>query len=149
MTGLMAVSPMASLRSVDDLPLERCLKSALCAGLAMAMLATAMPAQAQSQAEMNTQADRDFARADKQLNAAYAALLATISADGKTSLRDAERAWLAFRDKECAFESLGSAGGSVQPMVIAQCRQRLTEARIKDIEQQSHCEEGDVACGHQ
>ena len=39
----------------------------------------------------------------------------------------AEKNWLAFRDTECAFVGARSAGGSVQPMVIIECRDNLVQ----------------------
>jgi uncharacterized protein YecT (DUF1311 family) len=126
---------------------EECLKFTLWVCLVMAMATEALPVAAQTQTEMNDQAGRDYKQADRQLNDTYNALLAKLSADGKASLREAERAWIAFRDRECAFETMGSAGGSIHSMVVAQCATRLTGERIKELKDQSNCEEGDVSCG--
>jgi Lysozyme inhibitor LprI len=87
--------------------------------------------------------------ADQRLNAVFSSLIAKISAAGKASLRDAEKTWIGFRDQECAFETMASVGGSVHPMVVSQCKSRLTIQRTKDLEGQLNCKEGDLSCGGQ
>ena len=53
----------------------------------------------------------DFQRADATLNSVYKRLMHGLGKTGQTGLRDAERAWIAFRDKHCAFVGGASAGG--------------------------------------
>ena len=98
------------------------------------------PSYGQTQSELNQQTDQ-------RLNAVFSSLIAKISAAGKASLRDAEKTWIRFRDQECAFETMGSVGGSVHPMVVSQCKSRLTNQRTKDLEGQLNCKEGDLSCG--
>ena len=70
-------------------------------------------ANAQSQAEMNHQAAKDFEKADAELNSAYAALMAKLpDAEGKEKLKESQRAWIAFRDAEAAFAADQVCGGS-------------------------------------
>ena len=120
-----------------------------CIALIAATTTLSGPSCGQSQSAMNRQAQGEFLAADQRLNAVYAGLTAKISAAGKAGLRKAEAAWLRFRDQECAFETMGSAGGSIHPMVVSRCKSRLTLQRIKDLEAQLTCAEGDVACGGQ
>ncbi len=98
------------------------------------------PSYGQTQSELNQQTDQ-------RLNAVFSSLIAKISAAGKASLRDAEKTWIRFRDQECAFETMGSVGGSVHPMVVSQCKSRLTNQRTKDLEGQLNCKEGDLSFG--
>ncbi|MGH8173869.1 MAG: lysozyme inhibitor LprI family protein [Rhodanobacteraceae bacterium] len=86
------------------------------------------------------------ADADAELNATYAALMAKLDAPNQARLRDAQRAWIAFRDKECAFRSQGSDAGSIGPTAIAGCVTELTAARTVELKAQLDCPEGDVAC---
>ena len=51
-----------------------------------------------------------------------------------------------FRDRECAFIGAPSAGGSIHGMIVAQCQARLTRVRVKDLEAQLNCQEGDLSC---
>ena len=75
-------------------------------------------ANAQSQAEMNRQAAKDFHKADAELNSAYAALMAKLpDAEGKEKLKESQRAWIAFRDAEAAFVAEQARGGSMAPTI--------------------------------
>jgi hypothetical protein len=86
------------------------------------------------------------ADADTALNATYKALMSQLDASNQARLRDAQRAWVAFRDKECAFRAQGSDAGSIGPTVIAGCVAELTAARTQQLKAQLDCPEGDVAC---
>lgn len=95
-------------------------------------------AKAQTQVDMNTCADQDYQRADKKLNELYKKLQARDAAAGeaqqKTSLRDAQRAWIKFRDSECAYETIGFEGGSIEPLVHASCMAELTDQRNQTLQ---------------
>ena len=70
-------------------------------------------ATAQSQAEMNRQAAKDFEKVDAELNSPYAALMAKLPcAKSKQKLTESQRAWLAFRDAEAAFVADQERGGN-------------------------------------
>ncbi len=88
----------------------------------------------QTQTGMNICAAADAAAADKKLNLLYQQLTAKAEANEKTALRDAQRAWVAYRDKECAYETIGSEGGSIRPMEESMCVTALTNARIADFQ---------------
>jgi uncharacterized protein YecT (DUF1311 family) len=51
----------------------------------------------------------------------------------EASLREAQRAWVAFRDAHCRLESYEARGGSMQPMLDAGCRATLTRARTAEL----------------
>ncbi|MFN6976899.1 MAG: lysozyme inhibitor LprI family protein [Gemmobacter sp.] len=106
-------------------------------------------AGAADQASLNRCADAAFRSADAALNAAYARLMAAVSADGQAGLRRAQRAWIVWRDAQCAFEAAGSAGGSIHPVVLARCRADLTAAQTARLTAQGTCAEGDLSCGGQ
>lgn len=46
----------------------------------------------------------------------------------------AQRAWIQFRDADCAFDSFVYEGGSIQSMITAQCLIRHTEQRREALE---------------
>jgi len=118
--------------------------------IASALAAAAIAsASAQSQMELNAQAAADLRKSDEQLNAVYNKLRAKISDAGKKSLQTAQQSWLRFRDQECEFETMGTVGGSIHSMIVALCLTRLTDERIKDLEAQLNCKEGDLSCGGQ
>lgn len=116
--------------------------------VALLVVIVAMPAPcfAQSQMELNQQAGTALQDADRQLNAVYTKLRARLSPESRARLQSAEEAWVRFRDQECAFIGAPTIGGSIHGMIVAQCQTRLTLARVKDLETQLNCQEGDLSC---
>ena len=96
--------------------------------------------KAQSQTEINACEYAIFQQADARLNRVYAQTVAKLDPDARKLLRDAERAWVDYRDKECESQTAGSAGGSIRPMYIAQCQTALTKRRIRELEAQRDCQ---------
>ena len=86
-----------------------------------------------SQNDMNMCADREYKAADRQLNSAYRKLITHLDVREKALLATAERAWVAFRDKECTYQSSENEGGSIYPLVYTGCLLRLTEARTREL----------------
>jgi uncharacterized protein YecT (DUF1311 family) len=121
---------------------------ALIAHACLALACLALPVSAetlnctnpQTQIDMTQCAYQEWQVADGELNAAYGRLmdglkvrdanLAAGEPKGAEVLRDAQRAWLTFRDKTCEVEGFAMRGGSAEPMVIASCKARLTWERI-------------------
>jgi uncharacterized protein YecT (DUF1311 family) len=97
---------------------------------------------------MNLCAGANLDAANAELNRVYQKLMSQ-QADQKSKeqLKDVERAWVAFRDKECAWE-IGPQedGGSIWPMAMDNCLQEKTDARIRELKSQLDCAEGDVTC---
>jgi uncharacterized protein YecT (DUF1311 family) len=102
----------------------------------------------QTQVDMNFCAEIDFERADAALNAAWReAVAAARTADREidrsdrrpteeAKMREAQRAWLIFRDAQCTVEGYDEArGGSMEPMVFANCQARLTRERTAQLRQ--------------
>ena len=86
-----------------------------------------------AQMDMNTCADQDFQRADALLNKTYKDATKDMDAHALDLLRKAQRAWLAFRDIECTYETVGDEGGSIQPMDYSLCLTRLTKLRTEQL----------------
>ncbi|MDO8973469.1 lysozyme inhibitor LprI family protein [Reyranella sp.] len=101
---------------------------------------------AQSQMDLNQQAGTALKDADRQLNAAYTKLRTRLGPESRARLQAAEEAWIRFRDLECAFIGAPTTGGSIHGMIVAQCQARLTLVRVKDLETQLNCQEGDLSC---
>ncbi|GGD92993.1 hypothetical protein GCM10011390_09660 [Aureimonas endophytica] len=101
-----------------------------------------------TQSDLDACAGAELKRADADLNARYAELVARLGDDQKvkTKLVAAQRAWIGFRDAECALRAAGVEGGSAQPMVVADCRAELTRKRADDLARLLSCEEGDLSC---
>lgn len=88
--------------------------------------------QGRTQLDMNACAAAEHARADTLLNRNYQALLRFVEPGRVQPLRQAQRAWIRFRDAECEFQASQAAGGSIRPMVHALCLARLTEERAEE-----------------
>lgn len=109
--------------------------------LLTALLALALPLAAhaadpdwpkscdENQMAMNACAYQRWQKADRELNALYGKLMKQSDAD---KLQAAQRAWLQYRDLECAYEGADAEGGSLQPQEIADCKNRLTRQRVAD-----------------
>ena len=82
------------------------------------------------QADMNACAYRDFQQADTLLNKVYKDVAAKSDTD---LLRKAQRAWIVFRDSECAYETAGDAGGSIYPLEYSNCLTTLTKLRTQQL----------------
>lgn len=93
----------------------------------------AAPALAQTQHELNMQAQHSSEAADKLLNTTYNQLMKKLDATAKKKLVAAELAWIKFRDLQAASESDWYRGGSMAPMIYSSCVERLTRERIKDL----------------
>ncbi|WP_223218014.1 lysozyme inhibitor LprI family protein [Rhizobium wenxiniae] len=97
----------------------------------------------QTQADMTICAGQDLADADKALNAQYQVtrrVLKERDADASTELKGgvealvkAQRAWLAYRDAQCASVGFQARGGSMEPMLISMCEADLTRKRTAEL----------------
>lgn len=96
---------------------------------------------AKDQAALNACADAAFKQSDKKLNELYRQIEARLKddADTKKLLVQAQRDWDKFRLAECGFKTAGAAGGSVVPMLTAQCMDSLAQSRVKDFEGYLKC----------
>lgn len=124
--------------------------SMVAAILALAALGGAQPASdcadPQTQHAMNRCAAADFERADAALNGLWPEVLAYVRrqdgsppiagdgrAGGEARLREAQRAWLRFRDAHCALDAYAMRGGSAEPLLYNGCRARITEERTRQL----------------
>ena len=99
-------------------------------------IAQPLELRAQSQAEMNRQAEREFETADRALNQVYKQVLAAIDSEAQPKLKAAQRAWVQFRDADAQFHAdLEARDGSMAPLVESGRKATLTKARVKDLQQ--------------
>jgi uncharacterized protein YecT (DUF1311 family) len=101
-----------------------------------------------TQMELNQCAGANDASADAALNTLYRQLMAEeTDAAGKQRLTAAERAWISYRDKECAYQvGPQQEGGSIWPMEMSNCLEQLTAARIAELSKLRGCTAGVSAC---
>lgn len=103
---------------------------------------------AQDQVAMTQCAAEAYQASDTELNRLFHEIRQRLGDDPEARglLRDAGRAWVTFRDAECAFAASGVAGGSAYPMVLDLCLNELTQSRIGQFRQYLNCEERDMSC---
>jgi uncharacterized protein YecT (DUF1311 family) len=101
-----------------------------------------------TQMELNQCAGANHEAADTALNRLYQQLMADqTDAASKQRLTQAERAWIAFRDKECAYEvGPQQEGGSIWPMEMSNCLEAVTAARLRELMKLRGCTAGVSAC---
>lgn len=107
----------------------------------LSTMALSGPAAAQTQMQMNQQATVQSKAADASMTKPWRAVYAQMKRlDAQDTSRgggfgyaaavlESQRAWLPFRDRQCVVETAKYAGGSMSPMVRAQCLTRLTHER--------------------
>jgi uncharacterized protein YecT (DUF1311 family) len=71
--------------------------------------------------------------ADRELNAVYSRLLATLPAADAAALREAQRAWLRFVEADARFVIEREGDGSSGQLVLLNNRERLTRERTEDL----------------
>ena len=126
-------------------PVTRCLRvlpdaliSALLGLLISGMLAPALAAEqatddlcaeAMTQVAMRACFNTRYQQADVALNQAYKQLMAQLGPTQKTKFKQAQRAWIAFRDASAAFAASTAEGGSLAPVLSLVELVSMTEAR--------------------
>ena len=113
--------------------------------IALALAATNPCANANTQLAMNQCAAAEYKQADagmtRQWNVNYAAMKRRDGQDRSrgggfghaAALLESQRAWLKFRDTHCVVEGGFYAGGSMQGMVITQCKTKMTRTRTAQL----------------
>ncbi|HEY6919506.1 MAG TPA: lysozyme inhibitor LprI family protein [Tabrizicola sp.] len=92
-----------------------------------------------TQMDLNQCAYDDWEAADAALNDAYQEAMALLQdwdanlpedeQGGAQALKEAQRAWITFRDKACEAEGYAMKGGSAEPLLVYGCMRLLTEER--------------------
>ena len=124
-TALALVAPHAALGQVKKAPprkpvsaYERCLNGP----------------KGRTQIGMQDCTAEETARHDARLNRNYKAILDQLdSADDKDAVRNAQRAWIAFRDADCR-SYVSDTWGSMSRLEGAQCAMERTEERADQLE---------------
>jgi uncharacterized protein YecT (DUF1311 family) len=75
------------------------------------------------------------AAASTQLKATYAQALAKFESAGRSTapLKSSQAAWLAARDKTCAFEYQLYSGGTIAPQLAVECYDRANRSRSGEL----------------
>jgi len=111
----------------------------------LSTLMLSVSAMAQTQTQMNQQVDAQWKAADASMTRQWRAVYAQMNRlDAQDHSRgggfgyaptalESQRAWLSFRDRQCAIEAGEYAGGSMEAMARGQCLARLTRERTAQL----------------
>jgi uncharacterized protein YecT (DUF1311 family) len=90
-----------------------------------------------TQLDLNQCYGEQFRNADAHLNKIYGSLLKRLQSEKSESaiqkLQAAEKVWIRYRDLHCEAARFEFEGGSMNPMVWAQCMAMTTNHRIEEI----------------
>ena len=110
-------------------------------------------AGAETQAEANRCTTQQYGEADARLDSLYRKLLGELEKEladarrmknadqikyvekGLTGLKEAERAWIRYRDLHCQAAAQQFEGGSIKPTIWNSCMTQVTEHRIEELKQ--------------
>ena len=70
---------------------------------------------------------------DVKLNLVYKKIRSKLSVARKTKLKEAQLAWIVFRDKSAEFEASEEEGGSLYSLVYLSVMAALTEQRVENL----------------
>lgn len=75
---------------------------------------------------------------DRRLNAIYQRLMSprVLDDESRVLLRDAQRAWISFRDAECAWQGDTFRGGTQRGVVEIGCKGDMTKTRVDQLQQE-------------
>ena len=93
-------------------------------------------ANPQTQTEMTQCAAEAYKAADKVLNQVYQQLVAKLDDEEKAQLKEAQTAWLKYRDTNCDFVADQYKGGTMRPMIYAGCLADVTKNRTSELREQ-------------
>lgn len=94
---------------------------------------TEICAAANTQMEINECFSAAYKKTDTELNGLYARILNKLTPADQANLRNAQRAWLEYRDANCETAADLHKGGSIAPSIRLGCLERNTRARINEL----------------
>ncbi len=90
--------------------------------------------RARTQNELNQCARSAFERADAEMNRVYQQLMSATARRGESyqrKLKEAQQAWLKYRDATCESEAAINAEGTIYPTAYNYCLAQVTTERTK------------------
>ncbi|NKK67731.1 lysozyme inhibitor LprI family protein [Rhizobium leguminosarum] len=101
-----------------------------------------------NQSDMNICAAESLKKSDAEMNKVYKEIEGRLKDDADTTklLVATQKAWIAFRDAECNFQSSTVQGGTAYPFVNSSCHDGLTQSRTEALKVYLKCNDGDLDC---
>ena len=103
------------------------------AGALVMVIVVVAFAFAQNQADLNQEAKTAYDKADAELNKVYKELRETLTEEEQARLKEVQKLWISFRDKEAEFAASLYEGGSIAGMVKVNTMTTATEARVQGL----------------
>lgn len=103
------------------------------AGALVVGIVAAAFAFAQTTADMEKDAGAALEKADAELNKVYKQLRETLTEEEQARLKEVQKLWITFRDKEAEFAASLYEGGSIAGMVKVNTMTTATEARVQGL----------------
>lgn len=91
---------------------------------------------ASTQAEMNDCAGREYKTADVTLNRVYQQLVSMLATGEKSQLKEAQTAWIKYRDANCDFVADQYKGGTIRSTIYGLCLADVTRNRTTELKDQ-------------
>jgi uncharacterized protein YecT (DUF1311 family) len=89
-----------------------------------------------SDPDLRACASKEFTAADKRLNDVYSKLNKLLDPEGQRKLREAQRAWIKYRDANAEFSGDINRGGSAEILNIIGAKTLMTNQRVKELEEE-------------
>ncbi len=94
------------------------------------------------QADLNACASRNLNTANESIGKVYNNYLKDLSPQEQVKLKEAQRSWVQFKEKDCSFETSPVKNGSMYPYVLSACLIDRTEKRILELNNMANCKNG-------
>ncbi len=93
--------------------------------------------KARSTADTIACIDKEYRYYDSRLNRAYRQIRKIFAEAPKEQqyLKEAQRAWILYRDKKCQFEGYPMRGGTGEGLLVYGCKARETQKRTQELEE--------------
>ena len=75
----------------------------------------------------------EFRIYDQALNESYRQLMQRLDPTERRNLREAQRAWIRYRDAECRFEGFAMRGGTGEALLVGECLAEMTQRRAGEL----------------
>jgi len=98
--------------------------------------------------DMNVCAGRIYKKTYTAMAKAYDELYAKYDAPNRKLLLASQLAWHGYQSAECALETAGTVGGTINSTMVTNCDAALAAERLKQLHAQLNCGEGDMSCNH-
>jgi len=79
---------------------------------------------------------------NQKINSVYTNYMKELSPTEKLQLKEAQKAWIQYKEKDCQFQSSPVVKGSLYPFVHNACLVEKTETRTKELQDMQECRSG-------